>query len=195
MLFWESFAGSPIHPPPLCALKANFPKTWFASTHVGCQIPGVGSKTTLPLHLLHGRCRVDRSKKWWHRELRIRGRVSCFSYVPFVRRTSTLYRGVTTTSLITRNRPWDLSTYHHLENSHVTCAPITPSWHGNLGVVFNNQINKRQKLNWCLEHITTQSRIIASDKSHDIYKKTWNLSEWARVCGNLRSPLFVSCEE
>jgi hypothetical protein len=53
--------------------------------------------------------------------------------------------------------PWNIFTCNHPEISHVTCVPVTPVWRGSLGVIFDNQINKRQKLNCRLEHVTTRS--------------------------------------
>jgi hypothetical protein len=69
--------------------------------------------------------------------------------------------------LYSRNRPSNISTCNRLKISHVTCVLITLGWHDSLSVVFDSQINKRQKLNCCLEHVATRSCIVASHKSHD----------------------------
>ena len=87
----------------------HFPETWFAGTHASRQNIGGGSETPLSFDLLHDRRRDDRAKKRWHRELRRRGRVGCYSSVSSDWRTSALYSRATATPwfdlLNSRNRP------------------------------------------------------------------------------------------
>ena len=170
----------------------HFLETWFAGVRAVPQNVGGGSETPLSLDPLHDRRRDGRAEKRRHGELRRRGRVSCYSRLLSDWSMSALYRGVAATSWFDlmnfRNRPLkylymqpsgDLA---HNVRAHV---PISPGWRGGLGVTFDNQINKRQKLNCCLEHVTTWLRIVAS---HAIN----NASE--RACGSHHSLLFVSCE-
>jgi hypothetical protein len=171
----------------------HFPETWFAGTRAGRQNAGGGSETPLSLDLLHVRRRDGRVEKQRRRELRRRGWVDCYSPLSSDWRTPALYRRSATTPwfdlLYSRNRPWNISTCNRLEISHVTCVPVTPGWRGSLGMIFDNQINKRQNLNCRLEHVTTRSHIVTSHAINNVKR------ERASACGSLHSPLFVSCEQ
>jgi hypothetical protein len=114
-------------------------------------------------------------------------------------RTSALYGGVVATSLIRSTKfqeppHWNLSTCNRPKISHVTCMLITPGLRGSLGVVFDNQINKRQKLNCHLENTSRRDRASSQVSSHAINNAKKRETR-ASACGRLYSPLFVSYKE
>jgi hypothetical protein len=184
------FARLGEEPERTCAKHS--PETWFVDTRAGLQNVGGGSETPLSLDL------TRQTKGRQGREAvaqRIeKKRTSRLLFVSVLRlKDVSLYRGVVVTRnlpwfdlLNSRNHPWIISACNRPEISHVTCVSLTPGWRSSLGVIFDYQINKRQKLNCRLEHVTTRSHIVTSHAINNAKR------ERARACGNIHIFFYLS---